>query len=157
MRSKEAAIVAALLLAALGASPGMAGADPPPPPPPPEPKTTIDSDGTYSVGTDIVPGIYRSAGPVEGDACYWKRLGGVDGSDIVDNAMTKKPQVVQIDPGDTAFRTSGCQSWQMTEPGSADGNVPVEVPPWVAGLQLRHYMAILNGYARQFDEGQLPR
>jgi hypothetical protein len=29
-------------------------------PPPPRPKTTIDSDGTYQVGVDIMPGTYRS-------------------------------------------------------------------------------------------------
>ena len=152
---KRVAIVSVLVLASLGAFAGIAAADPPAPPT--EPKTTIDSDGTYSVGTDIVPGTYRSAGPVDDGTCYWKRLGGVDGSDIIDNAMTKKPQVVQIHPGDTAFKTNDCLSWQMAEPGSADGNAPGDMPPWIAGAQFQVYMAILNGYARQFDEGQLPR
>lgn len=53
----------------------MAHADPAPPPPPPGPKTSF-GDGTFTVGTDIVPGVYQSAGPVEGGVCYWKRSNG---------------------------------------------------------------------------------
>ena len=82
------------------------------PPPPPGPKTTFEGDGTYAVGTDIAPGVYQSAGPVEDGACYWKR---VKGDGIVDNAMTKKPQIVQIDATDTSFTTSECQQWQKTD------------------------------------------
>ena len=87
-------------------------------PRPPGPKTTIEGDGTYAVGTDIVPGTYTSAGPAGDGACYWKR---VSGSDIVDNALTKKPQVVTIEAGDTAFATSKCQPWQLSDclPGCA--------------------------------------
>jgi hypothetical protein len=104
------AIAAALTAAALSA--GTAAADPAPPPPPPGPKTSIDTDGTYTVGTDIAPGVYQSAGPVEGSTCYWKRS---KDSDIVDNAMTKKAQIVQIDPSDTSFTTHDCQQWQKTD------------------------------------------
>ena len=70
------------------------------------------------MGTDILPGTYTSAGPTGDTACYWKR---VNGADVVDNALTKKPQVVQIDPGDTAFTTSHCQPWQLSDcmPGCA--------------------------------------
>ena len=106
------AIAAALLVAGWSASAGVAYADPAPPPPPPGPKTTIDADGTYAVGTDIAPGAYQSAGPIDDGACYWKR---VNGSGIVDNALSKKAQFVQIDPGDTAFTTSDCQPWQKTD------------------------------------------
>jgi len=124
MGSRKTAIVAAtLLLACCGASAGIAGADPPPAPP--EPKTTIDHDGRYSVGTDIVPGTYSSAGAVGSGTCYWKRLGGPNGTDIIDNALSSKPQVVQIEPSDAAFKTDGCQPWQMTDsvgPGGAPGD-----------------------------------
>jgi hypothetical protein len=95
----------------------------PPPEPPPAPKTTIDADGTYAVGKDIQPGTYSSAGPVGDGACYWKR---VNGTDIVDNALSKKAQIVQIAPTDTAFTTNECQSWQLTDaplpaqPGAGD-------------------------------------
>ena len=81
--------------------------------PAPAPKTTIDNDGTYAVGTDIAPGIYSSAGPVGNGTCYWKRTGNPDGN-LIDNALSKKPQVVQIDPTDKSFKTIGCQPWQLT-------------------------------------------
>jgi hypothetical protein len=151
MRSSTTAILAAtLVLAGCVASAGIASAEPPPPAP--EPRTTIDNDGTYSVGTDIVPGTYSSAGPVAGGTCYWKRVGGPAGSDIVDNAMTKKPQVVQIDPGDTVFKTTGCQPWQKTDAVSA----PAGTPPLIAQFQLRHYLDILNGNVGQFGGERLP-
>src|ERR1700720_4937803 len=105
-------VVTGLLLAGWAASAGVAGADPDPSPPP-APKTTIDHDGTYAVGSDIAPGTYSSAGPVDNGTCYWKRLGNPDGN-LIDNALSKKPQVVQIDPTDKSFKTSGCQPWQLT-------------------------------------------
>lgn len=108
--------MAAAALLVLGAA-GAAYAQPlppapPPPAPTPAPKTTIDADGTYEVGPDIVPGTYTSPGPVEGSACYWKRA---SGEETVDNALTKKPQVVQIQQGDTSFTTNDCQPWQLTD------------------------------------------
>ncbi len=122
------AVAAAVLVVGWSAATAVAHADPTPAPPPPGPalgpppgpapeaapgpKTTIDGDGTYAVGTDIAPGAYQSAGPIDDGACYWKR---VNGSGIVDNALSKKAQFVQIDPGDTAFTTSDCQPWEKTD------------------------------------------
>jgi hypothetical protein len=123
-----------LVLAGCGASSAIAGADPPAPPappPPPAPATTMDHDGTYKVGTDIVAGTYSSAGPVGDGACYWKRLGGANGNDIVDNALSKKAQIVQIAPTDASFKTDGCQAWQIT-----DAAPPQALPPAIAGAQL---------------------
>ena len=100
------------------AAPGAAAPGPPGEPPGPEgegpPPGPLSSfgDGTYTVGTDIVPGVYQSAGPVEGGVCYWKRANG-DG--IVANAMSKKPQTVQIEAGDTTFKSSECQEWQKSD------------------------------------------
>jgi hypothetical protein len=127
--------VTALLLAGWAASAGVAGADPDPSPPP-GPKTTIDKDGTYAVGSDIAPGTYSSAGPVDNGTCYWKRLGNPDGN-LIDNALSKKPQVVQIDPTDKSFKTSGCQPWQLTPDANPPANTP---PPGVQGT-----LGILNG------------
>jgi hypothetical protein len=118
MRSaRTAAAAAAIVLVGAAASTATAQADPTPAPPP-APKTTIDADGTYAVGTDIQPGTYSSAGPAGDGACYWKR---VNGTDIVDNAMSKKAQIIQIEPTDTAFTTNKCQPWQLT-----DQPVPVQ-------------------------------
>jgi hypothetical protein len=117
--TRTAGAAAATVLVAVVASAATAEADPPPGPPP-APKTSIDTDGTYAVGKDIQPGTYASAGPVGNGACYWKR---VSGSDIVDNALTKKAQIIQIAPTDTSFTTNECQSWQLT-----DAPVPVQSP-----------------------------
>ncbi|GBE68105.1 hypothetical protein MFM001_45670 [Mycobacterium sp. MFM001] len=166
--SKPLALAAAaLLLAGWGATSGVATADPTPSPQPhqpgpkqpgpgpgpaqPEPgqpqaqgqpKTTIDHDGKYVVGTDIAPGVYTSAGPVNKGACYWKRLGaGDNGSEILDSAMTKKPQVVQIEASDKAFKTDGCQPWQKNDSATPDtGRSPAETK---AGMDILN--GILNG------------
>jgi hypothetical protein len=149
VRSNKTAIVAAtFVLAGWGGCNSIASADPAPPP---APKTTIDHDGTYSVGTDIIPGTYTSAGPVQGGTCYWKRTNSA--GDIVDNAMTSKPQVVQIDASDKAFKTDGCQPWQKTDSVSAAGDVPAPV----AQAQLRAYIDAINAGARQSGGEQLPR
>src|SRR5262245_6397311 len=113
--ARRAAVAALFVLVGSAASTATAQADPtpaPPPGPPPGPTATIDGDGTYTVGKDIQPGVYSSAGPVGNGACYWKRL---NGTSIVDNAMTKKAQIVQIDPTDTTFTTNQCQPWQLTD------------------------------------------
>lgn len=127
VRTEHVAIAAAVACLGWALSSGAAGADPPAPPP--QPKTTIDHDGTYAVGTDIVPGIYASPGPAGGKgACYWKRLGNGDGNkNILDNAMSKKPQVVQIEASDKAFKTDGCEPWQKTDSATPDpGKSPAE-------------------------------
>ncbi|GJF10733.1 hypothetical protein NGTWS0302_27010 [Mycolicibacterium cyprinidarum] len=110
---------AAVLLTGWWAAAPLAHAQPAPPSPgptsaeaPAELKTTIDADGSYAVGTDIAPGSYQSAGPVDDGACYWKRTAG---DELVDNALTKKPAFVQILPTDTTFSTSSCQTWQLTD------------------------------------------
>lgn len=131
-------------LVALGVllSPGTASGEPGPVP--------IDHDGTYLVGTQIQPGVYATAGPQTGGVCYWRRIGVGDAT--VDNAMTKQPQVVVIDAGDVAFKTRGCQPWQLT----ADQVPPGQNAPWLSQLQLRHDLDVLNGLAGQSGNGQLP-
>ena len=143
-------VVAGLLIAGWAASAGGAGADPAPPPPPP-PKPTMDHDGTYAVGTDIAPGTYTSAGPIGDGTCYWKRMGNPDGA-LFDNALSKKPQVVQIEPTDKAFKTDGCQPWQQ----NPDGNQPADAPGPVAGAQLQGGLGILNGLLGPTG-GQVPQ
>jgi hypothetical protein len=152
VRSKPAAIAAALFLVGWGAAAGLATADPPAPAPPPGPvgpppgpgaKTTMDHDGTFAVGTDIVPGTYTSAGPLGDGTCYWKRLGpDTDGKPVlVDNALSKKPQVVRIDPTDTSFKTDGCQPWQKNDAARPDpGKSPGE-----AGLSLDILNSLIGG------------
>jgi hypothetical protein len=111
MRSTRIVAAAAIVLAGCAASTGLAAAEPTPAPQP-APKTTIDADGTYAVGKDIQPGTYSSAGPVGDGACYWKRT---NGTSIVDNALSKKAQIVAVDATDTSFTTNDCQTWQLTD------------------------------------------
>jgi hypothetical protein len=154
VRSKSIAVAATALIAlSCGVSAGLASADPAvpspapapapaPAPPGPAPKTSIDHDGTFTVGSDIVPGTYTSAGPVGNGVCYWKRLGaGDDGKQLVDNAMSKKPQVVRIEPTDKAFKTDGCQAWQKNDAAVPDpGKSPAE-----AGVPLNILGSLLGG------------
>ena len=86
-------------------------------PPPFAPKTTMETDGTYRVGTDIVPGTYRSAGPrPQGEPdCYWARLDSLDPDHIIKNDISADPQEVTIESSDTAFETRNCQPWQKTD------------------------------------------
>jgi hypothetical protein len=100
---------------------------------------SIDKDGTYTVGTQIAPGTYSSAGPVGDGACYWKRT---SGNQVVDNAMSKKPQIVQIEATDTSFKTSDCQPWQKIDDclpgcGPAAPN-PGDLLSQLGGLVLNH-------------------
>jgi hypothetical protein len=87
------------------------------PPGPTPPKTTMETDGTYRVGTDIVPGTYRTAGPSpQGESdCYWARLDSLNSSHIIKNNISTGPEVVTIQPSDTAFLTRSCQPWQKTD------------------------------------------
>jgi hypothetical protein len=78
------------------------------PPPPPGPKTAIETNGTFVVNTDIVPGTYRTVGK---DACYWARLRSLNTSDVIDNNISDGPQVVGILPTDAAFITKNCGPW----------------------------------------------
>ena len=155
---KNAFVVATVVVATVLPTAGTATADPATPapspsptPPPAMPQTVMDHAGTFAIGTDIVAGTYASAGPLEGDRCYWKRIGGDDGKTTLDNALSGKPQVVQIEPTDTAFKTNGCQPWQLT-----DAPPPSQTPPWLSQLQLRHYLDVINGLAGQSGNGQLP-
>lgn len=152
MGSNRVLVAAGAVAVAALMPPGAASADPPAPAPTPAPvpATSIEQDGLYAVGSQIAPGTYTSAGPVEGTKCYWRRVGADNAT--LDNAMSSTPQVVAIDATDAAFKTRGCQPWQLT-----DGVAPApETPPWLAQLQMRHYLDMLNGLAGQSGNGQLP-
>ncbi|OYV24209.1 MAG: hypothetical protein B7W97_00620 [Mycobacterium sp. 20-66-4] len=79
------------------------------PPPPPGPKTTINTNGTYLVNSDIVAGTYRTSG---GAGCYWARLKSLDTNDVIDNNVSDGQQVVRILPTDMAFMTRDCGTWR---------------------------------------------
>jgi hypothetical protein len=129
---KAPAVIVALVVSMCGTA-AIAHADPTSPD---GPRTTIDTDGTYRIGTDIAPGTYGSAGPVGDSACYWKR---VSGTSVVDNALSRKPQVVQIDSGDMSFKTDHCQPWQKLD--CAASCPPAEPAPHDVVGELRSFVA----------------
>ena len=133
VRFRKAPTVTAALVVVMCGTAGIAQADPTPAD---GPRTTIDRDGTYAVGTDIAPGTYSSAGPVGESTCYWKRL---NGNTVVDNALSKNPQFVQIGSDDTAFKTDHCQPWQKLD--CAASCLPAEEAPHDVIGELRDFLA----------------
>jgi hypothetical protein len=80
-------------------------------PEPQEPSFASFGDGTYQVGTDVQPGIYRTR--VGSPNCYWERLrnfsGGLHG--ILANGNTSAPAIVTIEQSDAGFHSEGCGTW----------------------------------------------
>ncbi len=70
-------------------------------------------DGTWRVGEDIQPGIYRTIPPEGLGGCYWQRLSGLGGeiNDIIANDLTDSPAQVQIKASDYAFSSEDCGTW----------------------------------------------
>ena len=71
----------------------------------------LPGDGTYRVGTEIRPGLYKATGT--GSGCYWERLSGFSGSfdDVTANHFGAARTYVQILSGDAGFKTSGCGAY----------------------------------------------
>ena len=75
---------------------------------------TIFGDGIYRVGTDILPGTYRTT---DSQRCLWKRLRGFSGEsrDLIDQIETDFVNdpviVVTIPAADVGFESSGCGDW----------------------------------------------
>jgi hypothetical protein len=68
------------------------------------------SDGTYLVGKDIPPGLYKTDGS---GGCYWERMSSLSGGldSIIANDNISGPTTVQIAATDAAFKTSGGCTW----------------------------------------------
>lgn len=87
---------------------------PPTAPPPTEPPLRIRvPPGTYRVGIDLPAGIYQTTG---GPYCFWARLRTVTANptpaDVIASEQTYGGSaVVNIQPTDAAFTTSGCEAW----------------------------------------------
>ena len=77
-------------------------------------------DGTWRVGPDIKPGIYRAIPPASSlgtPGCYWARLSGLTGerTEIIVNDTTQNPVHVEIKADDVAFKSIGCGEWSRVE------------------------------------------
>jgi hypothetical protein len=75
-----------------------------------DPLLTTIPEGKWALNTHIAPGTYEAPG---GDTCYWERLSGLSGTldDVIANDLPQGPAVVEIDPADVAFNSSGCGEW----------------------------------------------
>ncbi len=71
---------------------------------------TSFGQGTFIVGTDMSPGIYKSS---KGANCYWARLRNFTGtlSSIIANNFGGKA-VVAIRSSDKGFQSSNCGTWK---------------------------------------------
>jgi hypothetical protein len=70
---------------------------------------TIVFDGNYTVGQDVLPGKYRTLGPVDG--CYWETLDAA-GEINDNNFVNAAPQVIAtIRKSDFAFNSDDCGPW----------------------------------------------
>jgi len=136
----------------------------PEPAPEPEPADVGFGDGTYQVGSDVVPGTYRSE---EATLCYWARLSGFGGEleDILANG-NQGPEIVTIAEGDAGFETQGCGTWRPLEdtlPGEPATNFDdgtVQVGTHIAPGTYRAdgtadelcYWARLSGFSAELDD-----
>jgi hypothetical protein len=126
--------------------------------------TVLRGDGTYRVGTQIRPGLYKATGT--GSGCYWERLSGFSGSfsQINANHFGTARTYVQILPGDVGFRSNGCGSWTTVPSVGAkstrittDGTyrVGIDILPgtyYGYGAGQSCYWATLSGFRGEFDD-----
>lgn len=96
--------------------------------------TTMAADSTYIVGVDIEPGLYASAGPVDGDVnCWGTRLSGFSGEadDVIAYAYGKGRVVVDIKATDAAFESWNCLPWIRIGDSRGAATVPAAPAPTV--------------------------
>ena len=85
----------------------------PPAPTVASPIATLSGDGRLTVGVDIAPGTYRTAGPASPTHdCSWSRRGqGAEGETVLASGVPTAPATVTLRPGDAVFVTRGCAPW----------------------------------------------
>ncbi len=76
--------------------------------------TQAFTGGVWIVGSEVAAGTWRNSTSVDG--CYWARLSGFGGSDIIENEFTFDPSIVTISASDTGFETEGCGTWTYVGP-----------------------------------------
>ena len=72
-------------------------------------RNSFPGEGTFVVGEDIDPGVYRAdASP----GCYWARLNSLDTSDIIDNNNADGPVVIEVLATDRAVTVNRCAEFK---------------------------------------------
>ena len=113
------------------ATPAAAGASSAPASPevtPPPPGSGTFSNGTWLVGEEIAPGIWRA---LRSRTCSWKRLSALEGP-VENVAGFGSHLTVEIKPTDAAFWSDGCGWWsQILTPPSASPTEPFGPGTWL--------------------------
>jgi hypothetical protein len=118
------------------AAPAVAAASSPPAAPtmtPPAPGSGTFSNGTWLVGEEIAPGIWRA---LRSRNCTWQRLSSIEGStDAV--AASGTFLTVELPADDAAFRSEGCGWWtQILTPPSSSPDQPFGPGTWVVNEEI---------------------
>jgi hypothetical protein len=94
----------------------------------PTPNSATFSDGTWLVGEEMAPGIWRA---IRSRSCSWKRLASIEGdTDIV--AASGSYLTVELMQFDAAFVSEGCGWWtQILTPPSAAPTDPFGAGTWL--------------------------
>lgn len=93
-------------------------------------------DGTWLVGSDVEPGLYRAT---DASSCYWARLSGLSGelSDVLANDIGSGfSLVVELLSTDRAFESDGCGTWLPLAGASASGGDEFGDGTWIVGLDI---------------------
>jgi len=78
------------------------------------PAGSIPGDGTFLVGSDVQPGVYRSTGATPGffELCSVSRLRNLEGSnDLIQwqTANANEPVILTVKASDAAIKAAGCE------------------------------------------------
>jgi len=120
---------------------GSGGSSPTPQatPAPTVPPATF-GDGTWLVGQEMAPGIWRNNGYIStGFRCYWERLKGFSGdwSDVLGSNSSSVIDTVEIKSTDAAFRSEHCGTWsQQLIPPSSGPTMPFGPGTWIVGSEI---------------------
>lgn len=70
------------------------------------------TDGSYAVGRELEPGIYRTEGSAVDlfASCSWKRFR-AGGQGLIASGSSTGPTTIGIDASDGALESRGCRPW----------------------------------------------
>lgn len=100
-------------------------------------KTVMSGNGTYRVGKDVKPGLYKATG--NGKGCYWSRTSGFSGSlsQIKANYFGTANTYVRIVSGDKGFTTNGCGNWTTVKSTGAKASKITKDGTYRVGIDIK--------------------
>jgi hypothetical protein len=121
-------------------------------------------DGSYRVGVDISPGVYRTVQGIQGDwlyGCTWE-VDAAGGSVRAAGAGGWGQIVVTIEPDAVSFQTSGCGFWTNSLPSAAKAATRFDDGTYIVGIDIKPGTYTSDGgyscfWARLSGFGNTPR